>query len=56
MNWRFCVDTREQRALDRCSGSMNASTSDGAGDGDGYGDGAGDGYGAGDGNSSREWR
>ena len=39
MNWRFCVDTREQRALDLCSGSMNV--------GNGFGGVADYGYGAG---------
>ena len=52
MNWRFCVYTREQHALDLCSGSMN----EGSGYGYGYGAGYGDGWGGGSGNSSQEWR
>jgi len=60
MNWRFCVDTPEQRALKLCSGSMNAGDGDGHGVGDGYGDGDGYGYGYGDrlgkGSSPQVWR
>jgi len=53
MNWRFCVYTPEQRALDLCSGSMNVGNGCGGGDCDGYG--YSDGAGAGDGRSSQEW-
>ena len=52
MNWRFCVDTPEQRALKLCRGSMNAGY--GYGDGDGTGYGYGDSYS--DGSSPQEWR
>ena len=48
MNWRFCVGTREQRALKLCAGSMN--------EGDGYGDGDGNGNRLGEGSSPQEWR
>jgi len=59
MNWNFCIDTVEKRALNFCRGSMN--TDDGFGSsalrrghgnsddfGCGYGFGAGDGVGGGD--------
>jgi len=52
MNWRFCVDTPEQRALKLCRGSMNEGA--GWGDGTSWGYGGGDcwGYGDGGGNGS----
>ena len=65
MNWHFCIDSAEKRALDFCYGSLTEgggwgrgmrygySFSNGYGDGgtDGYGDrdGDGDGYGGGSG-------
>ena len=47
MNWHFCIDSTEKRALDLCRGSMNKGS--GSGSGSGYGDGYGDGYGYGSG-------
>jgi hypothetical protein len=46
MNWKLCIDTPEQKALDLCYGSMKMGP--GYGDGSGYGDGYGDGFGSGD--------
>ena len=58
MNWHFCIDSTEKRALDLCRGSMNKGDGSswgscygsgwGSGYGDGYGWGDGDGYGWGD--------
>ena len=39
MNWRFCIDSLQQRALAHCYGSMD--------EGDGYGNGWGNGRGGG---------
>ena len=40
MNWKLCIDTPEQKALDLCYGSMKMGH--GYGDGCGYGDGNGE--------------
>jgi len=45
MNLRFCIDTREKRALDICLGSMICG--EGFGEGFDWGNGSGDGWGDG---------
>ena len=57
MNWRFCIDSTEKRALDLCLGTMNKVDGDGyswgTGNGDGYG--CGYGWGFGDGAGEKSW-
>ena len=45
MNWHFCIDSTEKRALDLCRGSMNKGDGFGRGNGGGRGYGYGNGYG-----------
>ena len=68
MNWRFCIDSAEKRALDLCRGSMNKGYGYGSGFGWDYGVGYSDSWGSGyswgygygdcygDGSSPQEWR
>jgi hypothetical protein len=58
MNWHFCIDNAEKRALDFCNGSMDDDTGAGGGYYTGYswgnGDGSGNGYDLGLGDGPRE--
>ena len=41
MNWKFCIDTPEQKTLDFCGGSINVGDAPGVGYGFSNGDGNG---------------